>query len=142
MKRLCIYATIGKQTEQVRGRYVTYALKKYRDVADCIVVVTDIRADHPNFHEINEVADRMVRSPSGQIGTSLEGYRLGLAERTLKNWRPTKKSFLWIVLATAQFLRWARSSTIRADHRLISGRSGTLPKDPICRVPTRSSLVA
>jgi len=79
MKRLCIYATIGKETEQVRGRYVPYALKKYRDVADCIVVVTDIRADHPNFHEINEVADRMVRSPSGQIGTSLEGYRLGLA---------------------------------------------------------------
>ena len=65
MKRLCIYATIGKETEQVRGRYVPYALKKYREVADCIVVVTDIRADHPNFHEINEVADRMVRSPSG-----------------------------------------------------------------------------
>jgi lipopolysaccharide biosynthesis protein len=79
MKRLCIYATLGKETEQVRGRYVPYALKKYRDVADCIVVVTDIRADHPNFHEITEVADRMVRSPSGQIRTSLEGYRLGLA---------------------------------------------------------------
>src|SRR5918994_4849637 len=79
MKRLCIYATLGRQTEQVRGRYVPYALKKYRDVADCIVVVTDIRADHPNFHEITEVADRMVRSPSGQIRTSLEGYRSGLA---------------------------------------------------------------
>ena len=79
MKRLCIYATIGKETEQVRGRYVAYALKKYREVSDCIVVVTDISADHPNFNEINEVADLVVRSPSGQIQTSLDGYRLGLA---------------------------------------------------------------
>jgi lipopolysaccharide biosynthesis protein len=79
MKRLCIYATIGRESEQVRGRYVPYALKKYREVTDRIVVVTDIRADHPNFNAINEVADLMVRSPSGQIRTSLDGYRLGLA---------------------------------------------------------------
>jgi rhamnosyltransferase len=79
MKRLCIYATIGRETKQVRGRYVAYALKKFHEVTDYIVVVTDIRADHPNFHEINEVADLVVRSPSGQIRTSLDGYRLGLA---------------------------------------------------------------
>src|SRR5688572_883014 len=79
MKRLCIYATIGRESEQVRGRYVPYALKKYREVTDRIVVVTDIQADHPNFNAINEVADLMVRSPSGQIRTSLDGYRLGLA---------------------------------------------------------------
>ena len=99
----------------MRRRYVPYALKKYRDVADCIVVVTDIGADHPNFHEINEVADRMVRSPSGQIGTSLEGYRLGLAAISPEELEKLKKSFLWIVLATAQFLRWARSSTKSAQ---------------------------
>jgi lipopolysaccharide biosynthesis protein len=79
MKRLCIYTTIGKESGQVRGRYVPHALKKYKEVSDRVVVVTDIRADHPNFNEINEAADVIIRSPTGSIRVSLEGYRLGLA---------------------------------------------------------------
>jgi lipopolysaccharide biosynthesis protein len=79
MKRLCIYATTGKETEQVRGRYVPYALKKYKEIAERVIVVTDIRADHPNFNEIDAVADLIVRSPNELIRGSLDGYRLGFA---------------------------------------------------------------
>jgi len=79
MKRLCIYTTLGSEAEQVPGRFVPHALKKYKEIADRVVVVTDIKADHPHFKEINDVADLIVRSASGLIGRSLNGYRLGLA---------------------------------------------------------------
>ncbi|MDV6344312.1 rhamnan synthesis F family protein [Nitrosomonas sp. Is37] len=79
MKCLCIYTTIGKKDDQVRGRYVPYALKKYKEVAERVVFVSDIQADHPNFDEINEVADLIVRSPTGSIRLPLEGYKLGFA---------------------------------------------------------------
>src|SRR3954465_3002943 len=82
MKRLCIYTAIGEEGGQVRGRYVPYALKKYKEVSDRVIVVTDIRADHPNFNEINEAADVIIRSPTGSIRVSLEGYRLGFAAVT------------------------------------------------------------
>jgi lipopolysaccharide biosynthesis protein len=79
MKRLCIYTTLGSEAEQVQGRFVPYALKKYREVADRVVVVTDIGTDNAYFKEIDELADLIVRSASGQIGRSLHGYRLGFS---------------------------------------------------------------
>lgn len=79
MKRLCIYTAVGSRAKQVRGRYVPYALKKYKEVSDRLIVVTDIQADHANFNEINQLADLIVRSPKGDITLSLNGYQLGLA---------------------------------------------------------------
>jgi lipopolysaccharide biosynthesis protein len=79
MRRLCIYATVGGVAEQVRGRYVPYALRKYKEIVDKLVVVTDIQADHSNFEEVNQAADLVVRSPNGEIRSTLDGYRIGLA---------------------------------------------------------------
>jgi rhamnosyltransferase len=79
MKRLCIYSTPGKQAEQARGRYVVFALKKYKEACDRLVVVTDIDAGHPLFEEIRALADVIVRSPKSKIQAAPHGYRLGLA---------------------------------------------------------------
>src|SRR3954462_11140768 len=79
MKRLCIYAIPGKKAEQARGRYVVFALQKYKEVSDRLVVVTDIDAGHPLYEEINGLADLIVRSPQSKIKAPPHGYRLGLA---------------------------------------------------------------
>jgi lipopolysaccharide biosynthesis protein len=79
MRRLCIYTTVGNAAEQVRGRYVPYALRKYKDLVERLVIVTDIQAGHSHFDEISQLADSLVRSPSGEIRRPLDGYRLGLA---------------------------------------------------------------
>lgn len=79
MKRLCIYAAIGRPADQVCGRYVPHILKELKAVADRLVVVTDVEAGHAQFAEIDKLADRMVRSPKARIRRGVDGYRLGLA---------------------------------------------------------------
>lgn len=78
MKRLCIYSALGNTT-QVPGRYVPYALRQYKAVADRLIVVTDIEAGHPHYDEINQLADKIVRSQRGSVNRSLHGYGLGFA---------------------------------------------------------------
>lgn len=79
MKRLCIYSTIGKPAEQVQGRYVLHMLRTLKELADRLVVVTDIPAGHARFAELREVIDQIVRSPAGEIKFSIDGYRLALS---------------------------------------------------------------
>ena len=77
MKRLCIFATPGGQAEQARGRYVVFALQKLREVVDRLIVVTDIQPGHPNFAQIDGLADAILPSPGGAMRSSFEGYRSG-----------------------------------------------------------------